>query len=81
VKGGGESPKVENELRGVEKAPPASFEFRLERDGSKSKVLTVKRGTVTCCPLPAPPAPRPTGVDAAAAPVPAVVALSAFVSE
>jgi len=78
---GGEWRKVENELRGVEKALPASFEIRLDRDGSKPKVLKVKRGTVTCCPLPAPPAPRPAGADAAAAPVPAFVALTAFVSE
>jgi hypothetical protein len=77
----GEWRKVENDLREVEKAFPGSFEFRLDRDGSKPKVLKVKRGTVTCCPLPAPPAPRPTGADAAAAPVPAFVALSALVSE
>ena len=78
---GGEWRKVENELREAEKTLPGSFEFQLDRNGSKPKVLRVKRGTVTCCPLSAPPAPRPSVPDAAAAPVPAVVALSAFVSE
>jgi hypothetical protein len=67
---GGEWRKVENDLRGVESLLPGSFEFRLDHDGSKTKVLKVKRGTVTCCPLPAPPAP-----------LPAVSALTAFVSE
>jgi hypothetical protein len=73
--------KVENDLREAEKNLPGSFEFRLDRDGSKRRVLKVKRGTVTCCPQPAPPAPRAAGADAAAAPAPAVAALTALVSE
>ena len=73
--------KADESLRRLEAQFPGSYEYRLTRDGSKPKVLKVKRGTVTCCPLPAPPAPRPAGVDAAAAPLPAVAALTAFVSE
>jgi hypothetical protein len=71
----------EEDLRAIEKTLPGSFEFRLDRDGSKTKALKVKRGTVTCCAPPAPHAPRPSGVDAAAAPLPAVASLTAFVSE
>ncbi|HEX6186269.1 MAG TPA: hypothetical protein VFZ44_20435 [Pyrinomonadaceae bacterium] len=83
---GGEWRKVEGglreeDLRELEKTLPGSFEFQLDRDDSKTKVLKVKRGTATCCPLPAPRAPRPASVDAAAAPLPAVAALTALASE
>ena len=73
--------KADEALRLLEEKIPGTYEYRLNRDGSKPKVLKVKRGTVTCCPLPAPPAPRPAGVDAAAAPLPAVAVLNAFAGE
>ena len=74
--------KADESLRKLEEKLPGTYEFRLDREGSKTKVLKVKRGTVTCCPLPAPPAPRSVGVDAAAAaPLAAVAMPAAFVSE
>ncbi len=75
--------RVEGALRGLEESlPGGAMEFRLEREGTKTKVLKVKQGTAVCCPpRPAPRAPRPAGVDAAAAPLPAVEVVTALVSE
>lgn len=83
---GGEWRKAEEALRDIEASLPGSYEFRLERDGSKVKVLKFRRGPSPCCPAaPAPRAPRPAGVDAAAAaaplPVSAAVAHATFVGE
>jgi len=80
--------KVEGELRDLdlrelEKTLPGSYEFQLDRDGSKRKVLKVRRVAGANCPTPASCAPRPAGADAAAAslPVAAIGALNAFVGE
>lgn len=82
---GGEWRKAEESLRNIEAALPGTYEFRLDSNGSKAKVLKVRRAPSPCCPpAPAPPAPRPTGVDAAAAwpmPASAVGAHVSFVSE
>jgi hypothetical protein len=67
-------------LRRLEASLPRSFELRLDRDGSKAKVLKVRRVAAPCGPCPAPRAPRPAGVEDAPLPV-AVGALNAFVSE
>ncbi|HEX8353950.1 MAG TPA: hypothetical protein VF611_13675 [Pyrinomonadaceae bacterium] len=77
---GSEWRMAEEALRGLEGRMPGAYEFRLERDGSKTRVLKVRRA---CCPPPAPPAPRPAGVDAATAPppMPSVGVVSAFVGE
>ncbi len=75
--------KVEGALRGLEGTlPGGAFEFRIEREGPKAKVLKVKQGTAVCCPpRPAPRALRPAGVDAAAAPLPPVEVVTAYASE
>ena len=83
---GGEWRKAEEALRNIEASLPGSHEFRLDRDGSKTKVLKFRRAPSPCCPAaqPAPRAPRPAGVDAAAdvsLPVSAAVAHATFVSE
>jgi hypothetical protein len=83
---GGEWRKVEEALRNVEAPPAGSYEFRLDRDGSKTKVLKVKRvGAPPCCPPPARRAPRPAVVVDAAAdaplPVSAAAAHAMFVGE
>lgn len=84
---GGEWRKAEEALRNLEASLPGSYELRLDRDGSKAKVLKFRRAPSACCPAaaPAPPAPRPAGVDAAAdvapMPVSAAVAHATFVSE
>jgi hypothetical protein len=73
---GGEWRKAEEALRNL---------VRVDRNGSKTKVLKVRRAPSPCCPAPAPRAPRPAGVDAAAddAPLPVspAVAHATFVSE
>jgi len=73
--------KADESLRMLEEALPGSYEFRIERDGPKTKVLKVKRAAAPCCPRPAPSAPRSAGFDAAAAPLPALGMLASFVSE
>jgi hypothetical protein len=77
--------KADEALRRLEEAMPGAYEFRLERDGSKAKLLKIKRVAAPCCPRPAPAprAPRPAGVDAATAPlpVPSVGVVTTFVSE
>ncbi|MET0623869.1 MAG: hypothetical protein ABW250_12865 [Pyrinomonadaceae bacterium] len=84
---GGEWQKVEQALRNIEGSLPGTYEFRLDRDGVKTKVLKFRRAPSPCCapaPAPAPRAPRPTGVDAVAAwpmPASAVGAHVTFVSE
>lgn len=70
--------KAEGEL---EKTLPGSYEFQLDRDGSKKKVLKVRRVAGANCPTPESCAPRPSGADAAGAQMPAVAAVAAFVSE
>jgi hypothetical protein len=71
----------EEDLREIEKTLPGSYEFQFDRDGSKRKVLKVRRIAGANCPTPVSCAPRPVGVDAAAAPLPAIIAAAAFVSE
>ncbi len=84
---GGEWHKAEEALRNIEAALPGSYELRLDRNGSKTKVLKFRRAPAPCCapaPAPAPRAPRPTGVDAATdwpMPASAVTAHATFVSE
>jgi hypothetical protein len=80
---GAEWRKADEALRSIEVTLPGSYEFRVDRDGKRTKVLKVRRGAAPCCPAPARPAPRPAGVDAASIPMPAtaVAALAAFVSE
>jgi hypothetical protein len=77
--------KADEALRRLEEAMPGAYEFRVERDGSKAKVLKVKRIAAPCCPrpVPAPRAPRPAGMDAATAPlpVPSVGVVTTFISE
>jgi hypothetical protein len=80
--------KADESLRQLEENFPGPLEFRVERDGAKSKVLKVKRVAGANCPSPAPAAcapraPRPAGGDVPAAPlpVPPVGVVSAFVSE
>jgi len=63
--------KVGESLRTHNESAPGGFEFRLERDGPKIKVLKVKRGPGACCPVAAPRAPRTAGHIAAGAPQPA----------
>jgi hypothetical protein len=75
-KGAAEWRKADEALRRL-----GSYEFRVVRDGVKTKVLKVDRTDGACCPRPAPRAPRPAGVDAAPLPLSAVGALDAFVSE
>ena len=82
---GAEWRRADEALRNLETSLPGSYEFRLGPDGSKTRVLKVKRGAGRpCCAPQAPSAPRPAGVDAAAvAPLPAVAvgALATFVGE
>ena len=83
---GGEWRKVEDALRNIEGSLPGTYEFRLDLDGAKTKLLKVRRGPSPCCPrTPAPRAPRPAGGEAAAddatLPVSAAVAHATFVSE
>lgn len=76
-KGAAEWRKADEALRRL-----GGYEFRIERDASKSKVLKFKGAAGACCPRPAPRAPRTPGADVAAPlPVSAVGALDAFVSE
>lgn len=83
---GGEWHKAEEALRNLEASLPGSYELRLDRDGSKTKVLKFRRAPSPCCPpaAPAPRAPRPTPGDAAAdvsLPVSAAFAHATFVGE
>jgi hypothetical protein len=75
--------KADEALRRLEEAAPGAYEFRLERDGSKTKVLKFKRVAAPRAPRPAPRAPRAAGGDAPVAPaaMPAVGVLSTFVGE
>jgi hypothetical protein len=69
--------------RRLEEGLTGAYEFRVDRDGSKRKVLKVK-GAGPCCAPSAPRAPRAAGQDAATAPRPAVTSfevLHAFAGE
>jgi hypothetical protein len=57
-------------LRRLEESLPGAYEFRIDRDGSKRRVMRVKRVAGANCPAPATCAPRPP----AAAPLPPAVA-------
>jgi hypothetical protein len=73
--------KQDEALRRLGESLPGTFEFRVGRDGSKTKLLKVRRCAGPSCPPPAPRAPRASGQDETAVPVSVVSAATALAGE
>ena len=82
VERNGEMQKSGEVLRGLEESLPAGFEYRIEGDASKAKVVKFKRAACARCPVtPAPVAPRAPSLFAAGATLPSVGAAAEAASE